>query len=427
MREVQEKLLELLTDIDGICKRENIKYYLCEETAHGAIMKHSLYDDCYQANIAMTTNDVLKFMKAVEKENRKDRVLDSMLTNKDYPEFSVRYGDPNTMLLELPFIEKGKLPCIAVTIYMIRFKPRRMKKYYRFSSAFWRVCHKEVRAYADFYKKAVVFGCHAVKKLFGEAFLSRRLFKSWCSVFKENKKAKKIAVGAGKFVFDAEMQEEDTAIMMNGQEFPVFAELDTYLNKKYGCTDFRKIQPKYSVLSDKVLVSCHLPYDMYLEKAKAMGVDFDAITRNRLTCSRLEQQISKDNKKINQYYAIVDRTEKRFAMYEKYMPMKKLLMKLYEEERYTELNELLTPYRSALWACYKKGLGLCFDKEIFELTMEILKMEGSYAYVKKLRKLVPEKHWEPMVVTDYKGELVEIEDINELLPEYVAQEEESVQ
>ena len=54
-------------------------------------------------------------------------------------------------------------------------------------------------------------------------------------------------------------------------------------------------------------------------------------------------------------------------------------------------------------------------------------MEGSYAYVKKLRKLVPEKHWEPMVVTDYKGELVEIEDISELLPEYVAQEEESVQ
>ncbi len=427
MRDVQEKLLELLTDIDGICKRENIKYYLCEETAHGAIMEHSMYDKCYQANIAMTTDDVRKFMKVVKNENRADRVVDSMMSNKDYPEFTVRYGDPNTMVLELPYTEKGKIPCIAVTIHMIRFKPRRMKKYYRFSSAFWKVCHKEVGAYADFYKKAIVFGCHVVKKVFGEAMLSRWLFKSWCSVFSENKKAKKVAVGTGKFVFDAEMLEDDTTIMMNGQEFPVFTELDTYLNKKYACTNFRKMKPKFPVLSDKVLVSCHVPYDKYLEKAKEMGVDFDAITRDRLTCSRLEQQVSKDNKKINQYYAIVDRTEKRFAMYERYMPMKKLLKKLYEEERYEELNELLKPYRSALWACYKKGLGLCFDKEIFELTMEILKREGSYTYVKKLRKMVPESHWEPLVVTDYKGDLVEINDISEVLPEYTAQEEESAQ
>jgi hypothetical protein len=246
-------------------------------------------------------------------------------------------------------------------------------------------------------------------------------------VFSENKKAKKVAVGTGKFVFDAEMLEDDTTIMMNGQEFPVFTELDTYLNKKYACTNFRKMKPKFAVLSDKVLVSCHVPYDKYLEKAKEMGVDFDAITRDRLTCSRLEQQVSKDNKKINQYYAIVDRTEKRFAMYERYMPMKKLLKKLYEEERYEELNELLKSYRSALWACYKKGLGLCFDKEIFELTMEILKREGSYTYVKKLRKMVPESHWEPLVVTDYKGDLVEINDISEVLPEYTAQEEESAQ
>ena len=99
------------------------------------------------------------------------------------------------------------------------------------------------------------------------------------------------------------------------------------------------------------------------------------------------------------------------------MPMKKLLRKLYEEQRYEELNELLKPYRSVLWDCYKKGLGLCFDKEIFDMTMHILKLEGSYTYVKKLQNMVPKNHWEPMTVTDYKGELVEIEDISDLFPE----------
>ena len=87
----------------------------------------------------------------------------------------------------------------------------------------------------------------------------------------------------------------------------------------------------------------------------------------------------------------------------------------------------MLPYRSALWTFYKKGLGLCFDKEIFELTMEILRMEGSYSYVQKLREMVPAQHWEPMKVTDYKGQLVEITDISELLPQYAEKVEESAQ
>jgi hypothetical protein len=40
--------------------------------------------------------------------------------------------------------------------------------------------------------------------------------------------------------------------------------------------------------------------------------------------------------------------------------------------------------------------------------------------------MVPESHWEPMVVTDYKGELVEIKDISEVLPEYEAMKGESL-
>ena len=36
MTDIQQKLLNLLTDIHDICQRENIRYYLCKETALGA-------------------------------------------------------------------------------------------------------------------------------------------------------------------------------------------------------------------------------------------------------------------------------------------------------------------------------------------------------------------------------------------------------
>lgn len=422
MTEVQEKLLELLADIDAICKREHIKYYLCAETAHAAFVKKVFYPSCCQASVAMTTDDVLRFMAAVKKENRADRMVDSMDSNKSYPDFTVRYGDPNTLMMQLPYCEAGVVPCIAVTIHMIRYRPKRFVKFYRHSKAFWNACRKPVDSCSRPAARVAVLACHAIKRVFGEGNLSRWLFRTWCAMFSRNKQAKKISVCAGKYIFDADLLKHEDVLELEGKELAVFGYVDTYLKTAYGST-FRKKEPKYQKPSSTMLLSCHVPYQTYLARAKEMDVDFAAIRKNKKKFDALKKKVSAYNKIIDRYYAIVDRTDKRFAMYEKYMPMKKLLVKLHSEERYTELNELLKPYRSALWACYKKGLGLCFDKEIFEMTMDILRMEGSYTYVKKLRAMVPEQHWAPMVVTDYKGELVEIADISELLPEYAEDEE----
>ena len=43
MTDIQKKLMELLIEIDDICKREKIKYYLCDETAHGAVVEQLEY------------------------------------------------------------------------------------------------------------------------------------------------------------------------------------------------------------------------------------------------------------------------------------------------------------------------------------------------------------------------------------------------
>ena len=428
MIEVQEKLLELLKDIDAICKREGIFYSLSAETAHAAIMTQAFYPDCCEASVAMTTDDVLKFMKAVKKENRADRIVDSMMTNKGYPDFTVRYGDPNTVMMKLPYNPVGEVPCIAVTIHMIRRKPLIRKRFYRYSRAFWKACNLNPAAYPQFVKRVGITACHIVKKVFGEENLSRWLFKSWCDLFSANKKAKKMAVGAvGKFTLDSDLLEYKDTVRLEDGEFSVFGCVDAYLNKAYKCSNFSKTKPKYLKPSVSLLSSIRVSYSKYLERAKEKGVDFASEKRNQQKLDKLKKLVSADNKKIEKYYAIVFRTEKRFAMYEHYMPMKKLLLKLHEEKRYEELNQLLKPYRSALWDCYKKNLGLCFDKEIFDITMDILRREGSYAYVNKLRAMVPEQHWEPMVVTDYKGELVEITDISEVLPQYGDKVEEQAQ
>ena len=43
---------------------------------------------------------------------------------------------------------------------------------------------------------------------------------------------------------------------------------------------------------------------------------------------------------------------------------------------------------------YKRKLGLCFDKDIFDITMELLRYEGEEEYAQKLISLVPPSDYE---------------------------------
>ena len=414
MTELQGKLLQLLTEIDEICQREEIKYYLCEETAYGAVAKGAFLSACCQANVAMSVKDAQKFMAVVEKENRSDRIVDSMRTNKTYPDFSIRYCDTATTMIHLPFRPVGPLPCIGVTIHPIRYKGASGTKFFKLTRKAWE-CSFKATAGRSLAQKAVVIVCRMACGILG----SRWLFGRWCAGFAAGK-GKTFAVGASKYVLPkASLKQAQTAVL-EGKEFPVFDDVGEYLNKRYNCQDFREKTPSYAKESPELLVSCYIPYEQYLQQAPAMGIDFKQADKNYRKYEKLRQIVGGENKKISKYYAIVDRTQKRFEMYEKYAPIKKVLVQLYQQERFEELNAVLKPYRSALRSCQKKGLGLCFDKEIFDMTMHLLRLEGRNAYVKKLQALVPKQHWEPMVVTDYKGQLVEITEYDQLPEEYLS-------
>lgn len=402
MTDIQEKLLELLTDLDDICKREGIKYYLCAETAHAAFMGGRFHPSCCQASVAMTPDQAKKFIAAVKKENRADRIADSMLSNKDYMDFTVRYGDPNTLMMQLPYEFSGPIPCIAVTIHMIRYKPKRSGKLYKYSKMFWEVCRRAPSSLGNPVLQAAGAVCHGIAAVFGRKNVSGWLFRRWCAIFSANKNAKKLSIGTEKYVYAADLLCDGDTLELEGKQFPAFAHVDAYLETAYGA-NFKERMPGYLTPSASLLISRHMSYQQYLERAREKNLDFDAISRTKKKYDKIKGKVSAYNRIINRYYAIVERTDKRFAMHEMYMPIKDQLLRLYDEKRHDELKELLDPYLEALETCYEKKLGLCFDKDIFELTMNILQMEGRNAYAKKLRELVPQQHWEPMVITDYKG------------------------
>ena len=101
MTETQKVLCTLLDEIDEICKKNNLDYFLGYETALYAYRSHRFENPTTHIKILMPLNDVLKLRKIIQTQNRPDREFDSIYDNDFYPNLTFRYSDKNSLYLNL--------------------------------------------------------------------------------------------------------------------------------------------------------------------------------------------------------------------------------------------------------------------------------------------------------------------------------------
>ena len=96
MNELQKRLLLLLKEIDEICKKNNITYYIDGGSAIGAIRHHGFipWDD--DIDIVMTRNNYNKFVQIIDKEIKPNRKFESFENNQKYTMLYARYCDKTT-------------------------------------------------------------------------------------------------------------------------------------------------------------------------------------------------------------------------------------------------------------------------------------------------------------------------------------------
>jgi hypothetical protein len=295
----------------------------------------------------MTPQDARRFAAAVKKANRPDRATDSMLTNKHYPNFTMLYSDPNTMMIRLPLHKEAKKPCVGVTIQMIRYQPKRFGAIGNYIAKFWKVCCKPAATVGGTFRHTVVAICNGMQRIFG-TLLSGTLARLWGAMYGAGNHTKRISICSDAFQYPVSLVSSTSKVCFEGREFTTFAAVEQYLTIRYG-EQYSAKTPQFTTASPTLLASAHVSYDAYVQRLNK-EMDMEAVNQIQDEYNKLQKTVSSYNRKIERYYAIVARTEKRFAMYEQYMPMKEELLKLEKEGRYEELNQLLKPYRSALRA-----------------------------------------------------------------------------
>lgn len=127
MNREQQKVLELLKEIDIICRKNKITYFLSPYLTLCAVTERPFPLNPEAGVIYMKTGDMERFKNVFEEEPVLRRALESMDSYKYFPGFYLRYTDKDTLFYKMDDYGKFQYPGMAVRILPLQceYGPRR--------------------------------------------------------------------------------------------------------------------------------------------------------------------------------------------------------------------------------------------------------------------------------------------------------------
>lgn len=117
MNSIQERYNQLLIELTNFCEDNDIKYRLHGQTAKMAYLSHKYMSNSIDTKIEMCVEEVKKLIYCMKMHPIPNRVLEYMGNQKNYPGFSLKFFDPDT--LYLPLNEYGNYKAYAINVEVI--------------------------------------------------------------------------------------------------------------------------------------------------------------------------------------------------------------------------------------------------------------------------------------------------------------------
>ena len=110
----QQKVLELLKEIDIICRKNKITYFLSPYLTLCAVTERPFPLNPEAGVIYMKTGDMERFKNVFEEEPVLRRALESMDSYKYFPGFYLRFTDKDTLCYKMDEFGNFQYPGMAV-------------------------------------------------------------------------------------------------------------------------------------------------------------------------------------------------------------------------------------------------------------------------------------------------------------------------
>ena len=391
MNDLQKKLLELLKEIDEICKKHNITYYIDGGSAIGAIRHRGFipWDD--DIDIVMTRDNYNKFYKVIQKEIRDDRKFECFENNKKYSMLYARYCDRTTTSIlrtsMLDVFESG----VFIDIFILDPFPNEDKKREKFIRLF--------RAYAEYvnpyyYDAIICENYNDVRKLrvlgflLGRKRLHKYINKKIFSYKEEDCKDYFFRFDLFQFIYPKEFFKEPRYMMFGDFLAPTPTKIEDYLKIHYGNT-WMYIPRGSNQEVHNVVTNLNVPYQKFKDDYFKF-VPEDAINvYKKFHIKRLKNVKLKTEQDRLKY--------KMNAVKEEMSLNKKLddinVKKLYQKNDYKKLNEVFKEYYEVqLNKNYlKNNITINIGENVYYAVSNLLN-NGYYYKAKKLLKLYNDKY-----------------------------------
>jgi hypothetical protein len=425
MTEVQERIMELVDEIDKVCQERNLTYILAKQTARYAATEGKFINKTYMFYLMMPLSDIFVLKQMAE-------------NNPDLEEFSFRYVDTQSVLIDGTRAIYHQYPGISVTILPLREKlpskqvlgserylnNRNMANAIEFFSAFppksARVCLYKLRGRKfceDKLKKSgVQQGMVAYQGshygVLRNIFMGHKKLAAW--VQQENIKASASGkqgdflwymIPNGELIkFKRADIQNGKRIAFEGRELPVAKDVNAYLKKLYGTKWKSKSEQCMPSTADiRVIQDCYIPFKEYMELIEGRGTSLKKLAKYRKSYNIwMVRKYHPMEKKVEHTFRQIKGSVERIDIWYNYQKKREILKKSFEQGDIKKLEKEMKTYLNVTDKCFSDQVGFYIDEELFTYATAVWESKGKPEYAKKVYALVPELYKQEDVETYLK-------------------------
>lgn len=386
MNKKQQVILSLLKEIDEICRKHQIEYFLSPRLTLCAVEGQPFPQNPMFGVVLMKVSEMERFRQVIENDPREKRALESMKNHKWFPGFYMRYENTDTVCINLDTARDYAYPGLGINIYPLRtnIASKVKRRTNTLQEMGWQelcnVYSRDMSAKTALSKFLVRMSCC----IGGQQMQAARMYDSFCKN-QQDPNAKNYILKRKKqtTIYPAEIFQSTKEVTLEGETFQAPCDIEKYLTISYGA-DYKSVKEARYTVPTQMIVSARVSYIQFWKEAG----DFERYCKNRRKNVRRLIKSRRLKDYFNECWRYVEFCGCRMNLGISYAKRKDYIKNLYKNEDYITLEKVFRPYFKMMRKSLEKGEVFSEDEEILDIYLDVLEKTGKTGQREKLRTMI---------------------------------------
>lgn len=398
MSEMQTKAISMISEIDRVCHKENIKYFVGPKTLLW-MQKHVNDKNWYNFDILVPTEEIENFIKAINRNLNDVYEIESMVNNENYPGFTLRCVDPSTTVITFAKGTDIMCPGLAIEIIPIRkYQKNKKIKLVNFLERGWESNGFKLTSNMNAKHQLGAKIIKSYYSILGKKNVSKKLFRVLVQSNAGAIGSKRVSIRLHKrhekVVRGRYFAKSERVELRSGVYVDVPAIREEFLNEYFGIV--WKTQDVIGNALPEIALS-NVPYSEFIVGCKDNDIDlkhfFEVKKANIISLLAIRNHTAKKRESVY----IARRSGARLHLYEQLKPVMPEIQAAYEAHDVKKLRVLLAENEKETLLYLGKNLGLCVNELCLKAQALVFEKTGRKDLADKLIRLAPVEHYKSII------------------------------